>query len=105
MRQILITKSVQRGRMIYKLTTGLVFDYVLMYFLAWMLPLISVKLILFQSRYNHSPFILHLLFIMIDAWLIVSLYFMNKLVVLKGKSFDENKNEIMNILRDKYPDI
>jgi hypothetical protein len=105
MRQILITKSAQRGRIVYKLTAGLVFDYMIMYLLAWTLPVISVKLILFPSRYDHSPFFLHFIFIMIDAWFIISLYFMNKLVVFQGGSFDKNKNEIMSVLKDKYPDI
>jgi len=91
--------------MIYRLTGGLVFDYVLMYFLAWILPLISIKLILFPSKHDQSPLILHLIFMLIDAWLIISLYFMNKLVTVKGQQLEKKKNEIMSVLRDKYPDV
>ena len=103
MRQIIVDKSIQRKRIVYKSNTSLIFDYFMMYFLAWMLPIISVKLIFFSAKQKFS--LLELLFVLIDLWLIISLYFMNKLVVSKGKTPNENRDAIMLVLEDQYPDI
>jgi hypothetical protein len=107
MRQIAIDKSIKGRRMVYKLNTELVFNYVMMYFLAWILPLMSIKIVFFPSKYNqqHNSPVFNAIMLLIDLWLLVGLYLMNKLVYAEGKSFNDNKNAIEEVLRNKYPEI
>jgi hypothetical protein len=105
MRQIVLDKSIQKQRLVFKVNTELILDYIFMYLLAYVLPVISVKIIFFPSKYNLQHWSPRLNFIMliIDVWLLLSLYLTNKLIDFKGISFDLNKETIIKVLKSKYP--
>lgn len=105
MRQIVIEKSIKRQRVVYKLSLGLVFDYMMLYFLVWIFPIISVKLIWFPSKYNIQPLAFNFIMIVFDMWLLLNLYFMNKLVVVKGTVIRKNRSIIRNIIQSVCPEI
>ena len=107
MKEILIDKSIQKQRLVFELNGQLIFDYIMAYFLTFMLPAITIKLVVFPSKYNlqHPSPVFDMIFIIIDIWLIISFYLMNKLVTVNGQTFDDNKEHISKILQNEYPNF
>jgi hypothetical protein len=103
MRQVVIDKSIQRGRLVYKLKTSLVFEYLFMYFLAWVLPFATVMVWL--NPLNNNSYVFNGFAIAIDLWLLIGLYFTNKLIVVKGASIEINKEIILKVLEAEFPEI
>ena len=105
MRQIVVDKSIKRHRLVFKLSGELVFNYVMMYFMAYVLPVASIDLIFFPSKYSqqHRSPTFNFVFLLIDAWLLISLYLTNKLIEFKGSTFDQNKESIIEVLKYRYP--
>ena len=104
MRQIIIEKSIQKKSLIFKLDTALVFDYIMMYFMSWVLPFTSILVVISDHQHNRAPSpVAYSIFTVIDIWLLLSLYFTNKLFVVSGNTLDENKQVVTEVLEQMYP--
>lgn len=103
MKQILIDKSIEKERVVYKPTSSLISQYIFSYFLA-LIPLVASSLILLNHKVNTPPAAI-IIMMVINLWIFVGLFLTNKLIKIQGYLFTSDKTSIINILSKRYPNI
>ncbi|MES2426718.1 MAG: hypothetical protein V4560_07070 [Bacteroidota bacterium] len=75
------------------------------YFLALIFPFASIMIWFFPKRNNGPLGLGDLLMLLVDLWLLLHLYLMNKMVVVTGNSLESNKHCITETLEERYSGI
>lgn len=98
-----LEKSIQKQRLIYKMSFGTFFIRVFDNYLWIILILLPIAVIL--NKQNNIGFKGILFFSVCQILLIVGLYFVNKLVVIEGTNQAENRKKIISIVGEKFPKL
>ncbi len=96
-----VDKSIQRKRLVYKVTVGTFLDYFFTYFLG------SAVIILclgpnFTDKNPTPPIILIIISCAVALWMIANLILLNGLVKFKGKDLNTNRKDINSVLNTYY---
>ena len=104
-KQIDIPRSIQKRRLTYKMTAELILSNILDNSI-WILFLGAT----FLALCNKNNYIKHgltfpIIAVTIGMWIIVGLYFINKLIAVDGLTQDENRKRIIEIVKNKFPKL
>jgi hypothetical protein len=100
--QLDFQKSIQKKRVVYKMTASLLFSR-LIDNLIWAACIITT--ILAPLNKNSDLGIWYIFFALVTIWISLGLFYMNKLVVIKGIDEVENRKKITQILNQKYATV
>jgi hypothetical protein len=94
-----LEKSIRQKRLIYNISISYILELVLDYII-W-LGLLSVSVGIIVD--NQGQIILKIIFLIIALWLIVGLWFKNKLVPVSGGDLKNNREMIISLFNNKFP--
>lgn len=99
--QINRQKSIQRSRLVYNLNTELLINKVFENF-NW-LVLLVLPVFSLMNKSNEPAFTVICLIIIFLAFMLSSLYLMNRLIMISGSTPTLNRLMMIKILKEKYP--
>lgn len=102
--QIDYDKSIQRQRLTFKMTTELLLTRILDNSL-WLVFLISVGFLLSNKNNFDKGLTPIFVAVFLTVWLLIGLYYINKLVLINGSNPIDNRRRILQFLNDKYPNL
>ena len=97
-------KSIAKQKLVYNRKGYFVVDYILSS--GVMILLITSMLYAgYFALKDESNYFLFPISLLAEAWLVVSLFFLNKLVKVNGKGIVRNKEDVMNTLKHFYTEL
>ncbi|TFF35051.1 hypothetical protein [Mucilaginibacter psychrotolerans] len=104
MRQIIIDKSIERGRLVYKFDRKLVGDYTMSFILGIGFPIVLFIWSLINPYvFRNAPGAGFLLCVI--TWTLINYYYSIKLVKVRMRNPGENKEQIIGIVQHYYPKV
>lgn len=97
--QLDFQKSIRKKRIVYKVTVSLLFNRLIDNLIWGVLIFTTISVPLNDNNYLGISYILLAL---ATIWISVGLFFMNKLVLIKGIDEVENRKKIIEIFNQKY---
>jgi len=97
------SKSIQKKRVIYKPTVGIVYDYLITYSLNALLIVLPTLILL--ARIKIGPLLFFILDSAFITWATLNMFFLRALIEIKGKDVDFNRTLIISILEDYFQDL
>lgn len=101
--QINRQKSIQRGRLVFHLNTGLLINKVFEN-LVWLIFL-ALPLLPLMNKSSKLTFTSLCLTVAFVIFMLVSLYLMNHLILIKGSNPTLNRLKMVQILKHRYPSL
>lgn len=102
--KIIFDKSTKTGRLVHRITLGVIFNYIFFFFIgATCIAFVTIPAIYKLVDVSHISIWYQVFAILFDCWILTNIYLTNKLVKIQPKRIYLNNNELENIVKKFFP--